>query len=173
MHTMSALVASMDIMHRLYDLVSASFGKEVLLNNVCVHLTHASAMSGTTKASPLRDRLVVFWKRAGTHGSIFSGTQVSLGGGSPSLARGAAIAVDVAGPEKVSVGIGGAVGYEEACFCCFSSHYFFQMPFQGQNEGVRERGRERRRGLAAEYKEFTVSPTVRLEMRAHPRTGSR
>ena len=47
MHTMSALVASMDIMHRLYDLVSASFGKEVLLNNVCVHLTHAPAMSGT------------------------------------------------------------------------------------------------------------------------------
>ena len=134
MHTTSALVAtsSMDIMHRLYDLVSASFGKEVLLNNVCVHLTHASAMSGTTKASPPRDRLVVFWKRAGTHGSIFSGTQVSLGGGSPSLARGAAIAVDVAGPEKVSVGIGGAVGYEEACFCCFSSHYFFKCRFKAK-----------------------------------------
>ena len=89
-------------------------------------------MSGTTKASPPRDRLVVFWKRAGTHGSIFSGTQVSLGGGSPSLARGAAIAVDVAGPEKVSVGIGGAVGYEEACFCCFSSHYFFKCRFKAK-----------------------------------------
>ena len=173
MHTTSAPVASMDIMHRLYDLLSASFGKEVLLNNVCVHLTHAPAMSGTTKASPpprplscVLETCWYAWQHLFRNSGITRRRQPEPRTRSSNRSRRSRARESFRWHR-------GSSRLRRSLFLLFFKSLFFQMPFQGQNEGVRERGRERRRGLAAEYKEFTVSPTVRLEMRAHPRTGSR